>query len=74
MSLASAVSLAWEAGQTYERRGDARRLLLSKLVLDHRLSASDPFALQTSARDAAIADALLSDAPASKAKAEELIA
>jgi acyl-CoA dehydrogenase len=60
----SAVMLAWEAGLIHTRRGDARRLLLSQLVLDHRLGQADPFTL-VSARDDAITTALLSDAPLS---------
>ena len=59
---ASAVTLAWEAGLIHARRGDARRLLLSQLVLDHRLGLADPFAL-TSARDDAVTSALLGDRP-----------
>ena len=72
--VATAVTLAWEAQQTHERRGDARRLLFSRLVLDHRLSSPDPFDVQTGAREAAFADALLSDAPVSRARAAELLA
>ena len=72
--VATAVTLAWEAQQTHERRGDARRLLFSRLVLDHRLSAPDPFDVQTGARETAFADSLLSDAPVSQARAAELLA
>ena len=35
--VASAVALAWEGGRIHEMRGDARRLLLSRLVIDHRV-------------------------------------
>src|SRR3954468_9193315 len=38
---ASAVVLAWEAEQVLAKRGDARRFLLSKLVVDHHLSPRD---------------------------------
>ena len=41
--VASAVALAWEGGRIHEMRGDARRLLLSRMVIDHRVSPSDPF-------------------------------
>src|SRR5246500_3650405 len=41
--VASAVQLAWEAGRIHELRGGARRLLLSRLLIDYRVSASDPF-------------------------------
>jgi len=58
--VASAVTLAWEAAQVHARRGDARRLLLSRLVLDHKLMAGDPFALQAGAAEERIAALLLS--------------
>ena len=35
--VASAVALAWEGGRIHEMRGDARRLLLSRMVIDHRV-------------------------------------
>src|SRR5258705_306891 len=37
--VASAVALAWEGGRIHEMRGDARRLLLSRMVIDHRVLA-----------------------------------
>src|ERR1700754_2451927 len=43
--VASAVSFAWEGSKIHALRGDARRLLLSRLVVDHRLTAQDPFAV-----------------------------
>ena len=60
----SAVQLAVEAGHVIERRGDARRLLLSQLVLDHRLTPRDPFAPEAGAAEQAIAGLLLDDKPA----------
>ena len=47
--VASAVALAWEGGRIHDMRGDARRLLLSRLVIDHRVMASDPFRLAENA-------------------------
>src|SRR6478736_5893422 len=41
--VASAVQLAWESQRIHARRGDARRLLLSRMVIDHRVAAHDPF-------------------------------
>ena len=41
----SAALLAAEGAELGKRGGDARRLLLSRLVLDHRLGNADPFAL-----------------------------
>ena len=42
-------------------RGDARRLLLSRLVVDHRVSASDPFRLADDATQRTITDWLLGE-------------
>jgi acyl-CoA dehydrogenase len=59
--VASAVVLAWEAGRIHQMRGDARRLLLSRLVIDHRLSAGDPFRLADDGQQRAITDLLLGE-------------
>ncbi|MET0445592.1 MAG: acyl-CoA dehydrogenase family protein, partial [Pseudorhodoplanes sp.] len=69
--VASAVTLAWEAGRIHDMRGDARRLLLSKLVVDHRLKANDPFRLADGKADDAIADLLLGDRAVSMAEVAE---
>ena len=71
---ASAVYLAWEADRIHQRRGDARRLLLSRLVLDHRLAARDPFALEAGHGEDRFADLLLGDAPAPMREVAELVA
>ena len=49
--------LAWEGARIHERRGDARRMLLSRLVVDHKLRATDPFAAEP--RDSAVITDLL---------------
>src|SRR5215467_14307690 len=59
--VASAVQLAWEAQRIHARRGDARRLLLSRLVIDHRGTAADPFRLAENRAQDAIATLLLGD-------------
>jgi alkylation response protein AidB-like acyl-CoA dehydrogenase len=59
--VASAVSLAWEGGRIHEMRGDARRLLLSRMVIDHRVSASDPFRLTENPVQRVITGHLLGD-------------
>jgi hypothetical protein len=69
--VASAVTLAWEAGRIHAMRGDARRLLLSKLVVEHRLRAGDPFRLADGKADDAIADLLLGDRAVSMAEVAE---
>src|SRR6476660_4664516 len=71
--VASAVALAWEAGRIHERRGDARRLLLSRLVIDHRVSPSDPFRLTENAVQQKIAALLLGDRAGSMSEVGELV-
>jgi hypothetical protein len=71
--VASAVTLAWEAGRIHEMRGDARRLLLSKLVVEHRLEANDPFRLAENRADDAIASHLLGDRAVGMAEVGELL-
>ena len=68
--IASAVTLAWEGSQIHAARGDARRLLLSKLVVDQRLTPADPFGLATSTD---IADAILAGQPVPMAEAAQLL-
>jgi acyl-CoA dehydrogenase len=69
---ASAVSLAWEAHRIHDLRGDARRLLLSGLVVAHRLAAQDP--LGAEAGDARLGERLLDEAPVPMAEAAALVA
>jgi hypothetical protein len=71
--VASAVALAWEAHRIHEMRGDARRLLLSRLVIDHRVAPSDPFRLTENATQAKIAALLLGDRDAGMSEVGELV-
>lgn len=71
--VASAVSLAWEGGRIHEMRGDARRVLLSRLVIDHKVSVNDPFQLAEGATQRAIAGHLLGDSVVGMAEVGELI-
>ncbi|HLG80672.1 MAG TPA: acyl-CoA dehydrogenase family protein [Bradyrhizobium sp.] len=71
--VASAVTLAWEGARIDAMRGDARRVLLSRLVLDHRLSPGDPFRLTENATQAAIASLLLGERSAAMAEVGELL-
>ncbi len=71
-NVTSAVLLACEGAALGAAGGDARRLLLSRMVVDHRLSPRDPLNAGTS--DDAKIDVLLSDAPVSLADAERLTA
>ncbi len=63
---ASAVVLAWEGSHA---DGDARKLLASRLVLEHRVEASDPLSPPNGGWEAS-AYALLLDDPAAPSRAE----
>jgi acyl-CoA dehydrogenase len=71
--VASAVALAWEGGRIHAMRGDARRLLLSRLVIDHRVTAGDPFRLTENATQRAICGHLLGDRAVGMAEVGELL-
>jgi acyl-CoA dehydrogenase len=71
--VASAVALAWEGGRIHEMRGDARRLLLSRMVIDHRVSAGDPFQLTESNAQRAITGHLLGERAVGMAEVGELL-
>jgi acyl-CoA dehydrogenase len=71
--VASAVTLAWEGGRIHDMRGDARRLLLSRLVIDHRVMTSDPFRLAENTAERAITDHLLGERAVGMAEVGELV-
>src|SRR5256884_7174929 len=70
--VASAVALAWEGGRIHEMRGDARRLLLSRMVINHRVAVGDPFRLAEKATQRAITDHLLGERDVRRTQAGEL--
>ena len=67
---ASAILMAWEGSQPGV---DGRRLLLSRFVLEHRLTARDPLAPAHAAWEQAAIDLVLGDAPVSLAQATPLL-
>ena len=71
--IASAVALAWEGGRVHEMRGDARRLLLSRMVIDHRVSANDPFRLTENGAQHAITSNLLGERAVGMGEVGELL-
>jgi acyl-CoA dehydrogenase len=71
--VASAVALAWEGGRIHEMRGDARRLLLSRMVIDHRLQANDPFRLTENTVQREITGHLLGERSVGMAEVGELL-
>jgi len=71
--VASAVALAWEGGRIHEMRGDARRLLLSRVVIDHRVAATDPFRLAENSTQRAVTGHLLGERAVGMAEVGELL-
>ena len=67
----SAVLLATEGAMLGASGGDARRILLSRMVVDHRLRPRDPLA--SGGSDEAMIEALLSEAPVTLERAQELV-
>ena len=70
----SAALLAWEGAELGARGGDARRLLLARLVLEHRIGGGDPLALPEPGVAEEITDLLLDDAPVPLERAAALAA
>ena len=70
----TAALMAWEGATLGALGGDARRLLLSRLVIEHRLAPQDPLALGDSPWEQEAMDLLLSDAPVPLARAAALVA
>ncbi len=70
---ASAALLAWEGATLGAKGGDARRLLLSRLVIEHRLAPQDPLSLNESPWEQEAMDLLLSDAPVPISQAVALL-
>jgi acyl-CoA dehydrogenase len=70
---ASAALMAWEGAMLGAQGGDARRLLLSRLVIEHRLNPQDPLSLKEAAWEQEAMDLLLSDQPVPLAKAVALV-
>src|SRR6185295_5017126 len=71
--VASAVALAWEGSRIHDMRGDARRALLSKMVIDHRVMTADPFRLTENTTQSAITAHLLGDRDVGMAEVGELL-
>ncbi len=69
----TAALLAWEGATLGAQGGDARRLLLSRLVIEHRLQPQDPLSLNESPWEEEAMNLLLDDAPVPLAKATALL-
>ena len=74
----TAALMAWEGATlgalpASKGGGDARRLLLSRLVIEHRLNTQDPLSLNEQPWEQEAIDLLLSDAPVPLARAAALV-
>jgi len=69
----TAALMAWEGATLGAQGGDARRLLLSRLAIEHRLAPQDPLSLTESSWEQEAIDLLLDDAPVPLAKATALL-
>ena len=69
----TAALLAWEGATLGAQGGDARRLLLSRIVIEHRLAPQDPLSLNESSWEQEAMDLLLDDAPVPLSKAVALV-
>jgi acyl-CoA dehydrogenase len=72
--VSSAALLAAEGAELGKGGGDARRLLLARLVIDHRLGNTDPFVLPDAAWEDAVSAKLLGDVAVSLSEAISLLA
>lgn len=70
----TATLLAREGVLMWEKTGDARRLLLARLVIDHRLRPRDPMSLDGGALEREASRLLLGDAPVSLDEAARVLA
>ena len=70
----TAALLAWEGATLGAQGGDARRLLLSRLVIEHRLAPQDPLSLGEQGWEEEAINLLLDDAPVPLARATALVA
>jgi len=70
----SAALMAAEGARLGAQDGDARRLLLARLVIDHRLSNADPFSLPDHRWEDAVTARLLDDTVVTLSDAQQLLA
>ncbi len=69
----SAVLLAREGALIARETGDARRLLLSRFVIDHRMRSRDPMSIGDKASEKSAATMLLGDEPATMDQVEAVL-
>ena len=65
--------MAWEGATLGAQGGDARRLLLSRLVIEHRLAPQDPLSLTEAPWEQEAMDLLLQEQAGASRKAVALV-
>ncbi|MDF2368324.1 acyl-CoA dehydrogenase family protein [Sneathiella sp.] len=69
----TATLMANEGAELGAAGKDARRLLLSRMIIDHKLGAANPLSIEADAFDTAATDVLLNDAPVSLEEANRIL-
>jgi len=72
-NVASAALMTWEGATTGAGGGDARRMILARMVVEHRLRAQDPLAIPSSEWEEEATAALLEPGPISLERAVRLV-
>ena len=72
-NVASAALMTWEGATAGSSGHDARRMILARMVVAHRLRSSDPMSLPTSDWEEDATTALLDHAPVSIERAAQLV-
>jgi Acyl-CoA dehydrogenase, C-terminal domain len=70
---ASAALMTWEGATTGANGGDARRMIMSRMVVEHRLRPEDPLALPASDWEEDATTALLDPSAVSLERAAKLV-
>ena len=65
--------MTWEGARIHAARGDARRVLWARMVVEHRLEPSDPFKLMAGEAERKIVEHLLDNHALGMAEAGELL-
>jgi acyl-CoA dehydrogenase len=70
---ASAALMTWEGATLGAKGGDARRMIMARMVVEHRLRAEDPLAIPDADWEEDAIGALLDPAPVGLARATQLV-
>ncbi|HZC44986.1 MAG TPA: hypothetical protein VE243_00850, partial [Candidatus Acidoferrum sp.] len=73
-NVASAALMTWEGATTGANGGDARRMILARMVVEHRLRPEDPLSIPTTDWEEDAITALLDPGAVSLERAVQLVA